>query len=74
MPVLPLVASTIGHAGLQRAALLGVPDHGGADPALHRVGRIAALDLGENRGASCSASRRLIRTSGVRPMDLVLSS
>ena len=49
MPVLPLVASTSGHAGPQCAAFLGVPDHGGADAALHRVGRVAALDLGENR-------------------------
>ncbi len=40
------------HAGPQRAALLGIPYHGGSDPALHRVGRIAAFDLGKNRGGA----------------------
>ncbi len=35
-------------ARLEQAPLLGVPDHRGADAALHRVGRVAALDLGEH--------------------------
>src|SRR5271166_1266107 len=33
----------------QDAALLGVPDQRRADAALDRIGRIAALDLGEHR-------------------------
>ena len=37
-------------AGLEHAALLGVPDHGRADAALDRVGRVAALDLGQDGG------------------------
>ncbi len=41
-----------GHSGLQCAALLGVPHHRGADAALHRVGGIAALDLGEDGRAA----------------------
>ena len=35
-------------ARLQNAALFGVPDHGGADPAFHRIGRISAFHLGEH--------------------------
>ncbi len=35
-------------AGAEHAALLGVPDHGGADAALDRVGGVAPLDLGED--------------------------
>ena len=35
-------------ARAEHAALLGVPDHRRADAALDRVGRVAALDLGEH--------------------------
>ena len=38
------------HARLEHAALLGIPDHGGADAALDRVGRVAPLDLGQDGG------------------------
>jgi hypothetical protein len=48
-----------GHAGLQGTALLGVPHHGGADPALDRVGGIASFDLAED---FCAAA-------GVEPID-----
>jgi hypothetical protein len=36
------------HPGLEHAALLGVPDHRRADPALDRQGRVPPLDLGED--------------------------
>ena len=53
MPVLPLVGSMISLPGLSNAALLRVPDHGRANPAFHRVSRIAPLDLGED-GRLCA--------------------
>ena len=36
----------------QQTVLFGLGDHGGADAALHRIGRIAPLDLGQYPGAS----------------------
>ena len=33
--------------GLQNSALLRVPDHGGPDPVLHRISRVAPFDLGQ---------------------------
>ncbi len=50
MPVLPLVGSISSLPGLEDAALFGVPDHGGADAALHGIRRIAAFDFGEDDG------------------------
>src|SRR5712672_4795099 len=41
-----------GHSRFQGAALFGVPHHGRADAALHRVGWIAALDLGKDGRAA----------------------
>ena len=35
-----------GHAGLQGAALLAVPNHRSANPAFDGIGRVAAFDLG----------------------------
>ncbi|MDT4862919.1 hypothetical protein FQZ97_976000 [compost metagenome] len=35
------------HAGLEQAALLGIPDHAGTDPALHRISRVTSFDLGQ---------------------------
>ena len=37
-------------AGLEQAALFGIPDHGGADAALDGVGGVAAFDLGQDGG------------------------
>jgi hypothetical protein len=37
-------------ARTEQAALLGIPDQRGADAALDRIGRVAALDLGQHRG------------------------
>ncbi|MCY1422901.1 hypothetical protein D9M71_386000 [compost metagenome] len=37
-----------GHARLEAAGGFGIPDHAGADAALHRIGGVAALDLGED--------------------------
>jgi hypothetical protein len=34
----------------QNAPLFGIPHHGGADAALHRIRRIAAFDLGDDAG------------------------
>jgi hypothetical protein len=59
--------------GPELAALLGVPDHRRADAALHRVGRVAPLDLGED-GPQVPVVTRLMRTSGVLPMLWLLSS
>ena len=59
--------------GCNQPPLLGVPDHGGADAALDRVGGVATLDFGQD-GCLVLAGMRLRRTSGVRPMDSELSS
>src|ERR1019366_5753141 len=37
-------------AGTQRTALFSVPNHGGADPALHAVGGVASFDFCQNGG------------------------
>ncbi len=37
-------------AGAEQSALFGIPDHRRADAALDRVGRVAALDLGQHGG------------------------
>ena len=39
-----------GHALLEHATFLGVPDHRRPDATLHRVARIASFDLGPHRG------------------------
>ena len=36
------------HARLEQPALLGVPDHGGADAALDGIGGVSTLDLGQD--------------------------
>ncbi|MNF92087.1 hypothetical protein D3C84_747210 [compost metagenome] len=41
-----------GHARLEPAGGFRVPDHAGADAALHGIGGVAAFDLGENGHAS----------------------
>ena len=61
------------RSGLEDAVALGRPDHGRADPALDRVGRIASLDLG-GQDAVEPWVMRLSRTSGVLPMLRLLSS
>ena len=38
------------NAGFQHAAFLRIPDHRRTDAAFHRIGRIAAFDLGEHAG------------------------
>ena len=67
IPVLPLVGSIISLPGLQDAALLRVPHHGRADPALHRIGRVAAFDLGQDGGLA--AIRDAIQTNQRRVAD-----
>ena len=39
-----------GATGLEHPSFLSVPDHGRADAAFDRVGRIAAFDLSQYRG------------------------
>ncbi len=39
-----------GRAGLDQSPLLGVPDQGRTQPALDRIGRVAAFDFGVDRG------------------------
>ena len=38
-------------AGAEEAFFLGIPDHGGADPAFDGVGGVTAFDFGEDGGA-----------------------
>ena len=45
-----------GHAGLQRAALLGVPHHGGADAALDRISRDCGLRSWRESSRRCRRS------------------
>ena len=56
------------HPGLEHAAFFGVPDHGCADAALHRISRIAALDLRQHSGfrAVCDAIELDERSSADR--------
>ena len=73
MPVLPLVASTRDMPGLR------VPrssaSHTMAEPIRHLI-EYAGLrpSILASSVAPLAASSRLMRTSGVRPMDFVLSS